>query len=115
MSKYKWPDEVPILSARNLCRHVLANGKGQRCLLGHCETAKLSTAESWIGFMVFPKVRLALLRAARQLGLEGAQHQVAAFNDDKRNTKTQLARVWNLAMANLGYVVGNPEAKAVKK
>ncbi len=35
----------------------------------------------------------------------------AFFNDRKWRRKSDIAKVWNRAMAELGYVVNNPEAK----
>jgi hypothetical protein len=38
-------------------------------------------------------------------------HDITSFNDHPKVTKTLIAKVWNRAMALLGYTEGNPEAK----
>ena len=94
-----WPNKVPMLTYRDMCRDVMNGQSDTHCLMGWAQ-------------VVFPteEMRCRAL-AAMQVG-PGA---VSQFNDDRTNSQTKLARTWNRAMARLGYVVGNPEAKNVKR
>lgn len=54
--------------------------------------------------------------AATEIGaVDSMPHLHAHMNDNKINSLALLARVWNLAGAMAGYVVGNPEAKTLRK
>lgn len=93
-----WPSEVPVLTARDICRTTFYDLCGRRCLLG------------WIGeTFTISRQRCAIAAVRRAMETDSAD--IAYFNDDVGNTKTEIARVWNRAMAKLDYVVGNPEAK----
>jgi hypothetical protein len=90
MSKPKWPTEVPVLTARDVPPGTLF------CL----------AADVFHDPATLPEVENALVDAA------------LASKDFRGNvrvgTKTTVARVWNLAMADLGYTEGNPEAPKAK-
>lgn len=96
------PDEVPVLTSHHFCRGRFNGPNETHCL------------EGWI-IQVFGSRYLIPGETARnaienQVGSSGLW-SIHKFNDDRRNSKRRLAQVWNRAMASLGYVVGNPEAK----
>lgn len=94
-----WPKEVPILEAKNMHKGSYNGPNGTHCLLG------------W-SYEVFPINEKVSNRVVRAIFRTARIHEsdIADFNDDKKRPKTELAAVWNKAMARLGYVVGNPEA-----
>lgn len=97
----KWPDEVPVLSSRHMTRGYVAGDR--RCLI------------AWTGDVfdctTFGRVDVALESACRDSGV--ALH--AATGCGREVSLALMARIWNRAMAKLGYVVNNPEAKYLKK
>ena len=109
----KWPDEVPVLVAGDIHKGWF-NGPGDtHCLAGWwreiCDEPSDSYSPS--------DVDEAIVEAARELGAREADYKwgqsVSYINDG--NPKPLVARIWNRAMAKLGYVVNNPEAKYLKK
>ena len=89
-----WPKEVPILTCNNMHKGGLNGPRKTHCLIGWCHE-------------VFPGSRVHRVICTLE---DVIQHpSIASFNDDSQRPKTELARVWNKAMAKLGYVVGNPE------
>lgn len=98
--KLRWPKEVPILTARNMHKGSFSHQSRDDC---HC----LFTWSMNV-FPVASSVRQMIRKTIRR-------KSIVSFNDDPRNSKSTLARVWNRAMAKLGYVVGNPEAKRKRK
>jgi hypothetical protein len=103
MSKHpQWPAEVPVLTAKDIHRGDLDGPRGTHCLLGwgletfHDESARHEA------------------RRAMKQHIETVYSSVGVFNDDADNPKTEIARVWNRAMADLGYTEGNPEAPKAK-
>lgn len=80
-----WPTQVPILNASDICRDEYDRGE-QHCLLGWAS----KIFHNWEFNQVF-----------------GALWEVAGspseFNDDRQNTKTEIAAAWNLVMRQLGY------------
>lgn len=101
----KWPDEVTMVEADDICRHVYRRGL-TRCSLGWCDVALVGNA-------LDPDLRVPLkwrdeyMRQARLLGAVG--NTVVTINDDIRNPLGLIARIINRAWAALGYVVNNPE------
>ena len=115
----KWPDEVPVLEASDLCI-VEYDGKGCGCLLKHAtETFCPISKGGW------ERLDEAMLAAHNTLGTGTPSRNdgdwITTFADKGLISRETAARVWNLAMAKLGYVVGNPECdrrgrlKPVKK
>lgn len=98
----RWPVEVPVLGPEDICRGALSRSNGTHCLLGwKCK--------------VFGYVGNVQRKVVDEIfEVSGRPPSIPFFNDDRRNSKDELAKVWNQAMANLGYTVGNPE-KARKK
>jgi len=91
----KWPTEVPVLTARDICRGKFANTKGRRCLSGWCR-------EVFSGSTLYHAAETSLRAETNK--------PITWYNDDARNSKAAIARAWNRAMARLGYVIDNPEA-----
>ena len=101
MPTSKWPKTVPILEADDICRQYLHGDNGRHCLAG------------W-KLVVFGDARDQVYERLYEEAGVGAMNWIGLtrFNDTK--PKAEVARVWNRAMARLGYVVGNPEAKHIK-
>lgn len=108
-TKAVWPEEVPILEAKDFCRGAFDGPNGTHCLLGHC-----MQITEWRRYELNAEFRNAIMSAARDLK---AARVTCIFdiNDAKENSTALLARIWNLAMAKLGYVVNNPEARRTSK
>jgi hypothetical protein len=102
MSKPKWPAEVPVLTARDIHRGALDGPNQTHCLIGWC-------SQSFDDFDVWDTARE---KIAGRIG--DGRAWISDFNDDPATTKAEIARVWNLAMADLGYTEGNPEAPKAK-
>lgn len=113
----KWPEEMPVLSGRDLHRGSLDGPRGTHCLIGWQINA--FDSPSILNVTKEEKRFLdAVEYAAIQLGAEfGDPHSddIAGFNDNPKNSKALLARIFNRASAICGYVVNNPEAKYLKK
>lgn len=107
MSKTIWPTEVPVLSAEDICRDEYDSGS-KHCLCGW----------RWEVFGVsgnVPSLKVFHTVKAEIKAETGFARGEEGFNDDQSVSLRTIARVWNRAMARLGYVVGNPEAKNVRK
>jgi hypothetical protein len=97
-----YPVEVPILSARDICRGSEDGPRGTHCLIGWSKTVfGCDNDEEYV-----------CKRTIREVI---GRNSIALFNDDPSNTKQRIATVWNLVMRDLGYVVGNPEAAKKRK
>jgi hypothetical protein len=100
VSKIKWPKSVPI--SPEIGDMLLKYDDGSPCcLLGHA-------------FDVFPGgVSGSRLLAVREIGLVAVGIMRAEYSDvaewNDTHTPEERQRVWNQAMANLGYTEGNPE------
>lgn len=101
-----WPKTVPILEADDICREQLNGPGGTHCLMGWINVQFNGLREQSAGEVC---VQFEVDRAVGESGKVG----FVAFNDWRGNSLDAVARVWNRAMAKLGYVVGNPEAKNV--
>lgn len=109
MSEMKWPEDVPILEADDFIRGQLFAGQ-RACSVGWA-IKTFSPMDYDIDRNVYSK----LTETAKEMDAEfSSGYGVYSFNDDPRNSKQLLARIWNRAMAKLGYVVGNPEAKCLR-
>ena len=95
-----WPEKAPILEASDFCRGTFHTGT-RSCLMGH--------VQNFVGWQddKYHKVNDAIVSVLRKRGWRG--DFVADFSDNKRNSLSLLAKVWNKAMARLGYTDGNPE------
>ena len=100
MTKRKWPEEVPILTAQDIHKGSLHSRDGCRhCLLG------------WLieAFPIYTLDEAVVRRRAQEtVETEIGTAFIAKHNDSRSVSKEQLAREWNAAMARLGYTVGNP-------
>jgi len=93
MSAPKWPESVPVLTAKDIHRGSMHSPDGGRhCLMGH---AVLHFKDWRAREDVWPELIAAV-------GKRGGLY-VADFNDDPANTKTAIANVWNETMRSLGY------------
>ena len=102
MSRRRWPKEVPILTGDDIVRRKMSSCDGERhCLLGwKCTVFDLASHGH----------DATMRKAQDALDSAAGTCFIAQFNDSTRNSKDEIAAVWNRAMAKLGYVVGNPEA-----
>lgn len=115
--KEQWPKTVPILGAGNIHKGALSDGKGRYCMVGWLDEV--------FGVHGFYDCDDLLQITDRKKRAEGAVMEslsevsrsvnIVTFNDNPRVKKSKIAKVWNRAMALLGYVVGNPEAKWLEK
>ena len=111
----RWPKSVPILEASDINRGGYNGPDGTHCLFGWVVSV----------FDIDP-MDLATFDDRRPEGLLGRalydaclklspKHMPKGYyvfsykNDNRRNTKADIARAWNRAMAELGYTEGNPE------
>lgn len=133
MSRFPWPKEVPVLTASDFVRDAISNNDyTKHCLSGWCRTViradldnlcSLSQTERNNMLDLERKVNEELTQTAIQMKAAynvkwcpTLKHACPAdFNDCRKNTFTTLARIWNRTMAKLGYRVGNPEARYVRK
>lgn len=105
----KWPESVPVLGEGNMCIGPFKKGECG-CLAFWCKETFGESAKDDI-----PKVSDALVKAHKALGsgVEIFPSAVEPYSthhiDEDRTTRGMVARVWNRAMAYLGYRVGNPE------
>ncbi len=106
-----FPKTVPILETKDMCKGRYNDGN-KCCLVGHSNKFVLENRK---------EIQKSLKKVIKEeLGNSfGTDNYLAAnivlFNDNKKNTKPLLARVWNRAMFLLGYTVGNPEKKPLRK
>ena len=106
----KYPKTVPILQASDICKRRHTN-RETHCLLGWMDTVFLTKHDRYVPgrFDIRDKVRTALQRAIIKVA-SPATSSIATFNDDPKTPYKTIAKVWNRAMALLGYTEGNPEA-----
>jgi hypothetical protein len=110
------PKTMPVLTAADICREEFTHGE-KHCLVGWARVAVTGEA-SWAppaSQSAIQKIRKALQEAGQELEAVGAEWGVIQMNDQTKNRKALLARVWNRAIAKLGYVVDNPEAKNLQR
>lgn len=102
-----YPYRVPVLTGKDVCQgkfFARTRSSGPACLLGH-------------GMRVFDTSGMAPVAVCNALlyqirSLVKRADSISRFNDIQA-TPALAARVWNAAMASLGYTEGNPEAKNV--
>lgn len=106
--KTDWPETVPVLEAGDICRG--ASRDGERCCLLQWRVDVFGSVCS-TKCQVPQQASLLIIRAAIELGASGIPHLggIVEINDSPSNDSALLARIWNRAMARLGYVVNNPE------
>jgi hypothetical protein len=115
-----WPDTVPILSARDICKGGFNAGHWPNytyCLTGWAREAQLTVNP--LAYKPSPRVWKALKQSVSEVGLpptvDVVRNYTDLFNVNDRIPKPLAARVWNRAMAILGYTVGNPERKRLPR
>lgn len=115
--KYEFPKTVPVLEAEDFCQAKCKDYVTDKCcLIGHASRTFLRKNNPVTDdYQRLPaQVRKALRNAIEEhighFPLEDESWSVFHFNDSFIRTMDELAKVWNRAMAKLGYVVGNPEA-----
>lgn len=97
----KYPDEVSVLSEQDMCvgpLHEMRDGRDCGCLW------------YWAGRELPTTLRVdaAMQKAHSDLGT-GLWFKTFPYDEARGITRAIVARVWNRAIAYLGYVVGNPE------
>ncbi len=95
-----WPGEVPILSAEDMHKGGF-DGPNDTHSLGGWATLV------FVGGVEMFGVAIAI---ADEAGVRRTYQDINDFNKAPGIRRSTLAKVWNRAMASLGYVVGNPEA-----
>ena len=110
MRKKQWPEKMPVLEGRNCCRGMLNGDNDTHCLYGwFLETTRFywhwGEKNAYVALFTNAIIASAEDVKATSIGLCA----VSSINDDNRNSLAMLARIWNRAIAKLGYVVGNPE------
>ena len=85
----EWPKEVPILTAKDICRRWLKLPTKQevRCLLG------------WT-FDIFGMGQEMII--VEKLLAKRCRKPIDEFNDDPKNSKTKIAQIWNDTMKEMG-------------
>ncbi len=90
----QWPEFVWVLEAEDICKGQLNGPNGTHCLLGWCEETFGDE---------FPEADRKAVCVLYQL----ISDSISIFCST--NPPWKSAKVWNQAMANLGYTEGNPE------
>jgi hypothetical protein len=109
--KTRWPKEVPVLEAGDICKERMDKGE-QHCLLGWtyevfgCDYSGCKIATTQTNAIIGDLEKA----CGGDVCMWGSP--VAAFNDEKYRKKSTIAKVWNKVMAKRGYTEGNPEAKS---
>ena len=86
----KYPETMPLLTAKDICRYELDNGYGQHCLQGWLNEA-----------FGRPQQYVAIPRLGKLTVFLGCDPE--NYNDDKTIPKATIARKWNEFVASLGY------------
>lgn len=120
--KLKWPEEAFLVTAEDMQK--VGNGlskDGPCCLYGYVNvfisgdprpySSKDSTGERAIRMKLKKAIEKAITQLQGTAPLSSGWSTIVTFNDSPDVPLALVARVWNRAMAILGYVVGNPEAK----
>lgn len=118
MSKTKWPDEVPVLEADDICQGPFEESE-RRCTVAWAVDA-FGISGDLLRFDGHAKVIRKLCDSAAELHAAEAddarRHQAAyIYSDCLDNSTALVARIWNRAMCALGYTEGNPEYEAYAK
>ncbi len=110
----KYPEEVPILTARDFCKNILHEGN-KSCLNGWVYDTFLN-GHGYGYRNVCETIRRVCVDKLPDVPDKQKIHytRLDEFNDHPKTTKKALAEIWNLSMARLGYTEGNPEAKKLK-
>lgn len=95
-NKVRYPKEVPILSARDICRGWADGPNGNHCLWGWNKVVFGPSAS--MGTRPYDLLQAAVVRASQSM-----HNDMTDFNDDKVNSKRKIAAVWNEVMVELGY------------
>lgn len=111
MSKAKWPESVPVLTADDLCVKRFSDHKGRHCISGWIRYAKLRAA------VEVEEELLTELRTDLPLVIYNDFGEVDDFNTraglrdnrsspgDTRARLRKIAAAWNRVMRRHGYVV----------
>lgn len=127
MKSRRWPRSVPILEADDICRENMTDGE-KHCLMGWVresfwkENAEVAGRSEYYSIqrnvekILFSEIRKDQGRPCECSSEPGlfdgkVNDELIAFNDSRRTKKERIARIWNLAMAKLGYVKNNPMAR----
>jgi hypothetical protein len=102
MPRNKWPTEVPILTAEDMCKKQLYGPYGTACLVGHARRTFNAYDASIKDRGIFGQVYKALLKTcSKREDAVYTFYEVAVYNDS--HTLAENAKVWNEAIAALGY------------
>ena len=105
----KWPKEVIVVEAEDMCVGKFSDGKGRHC------------ASGWADVIFGPNISgNPKQMAAVHTAFSGAAHYVVPGSsvigaNDRARSDADRARIVNLATALLGYTEGNPEAATARK
>ena len=92
--RYKgWPDKLPILDEKDLCRGRYDSVDGRHCLMGWAivcfDESSFETTEDFL----------------TKLYCHCYGERIAQFNDNRKNSLKQVAKAWNDTIKELGYTV----------
>ena len=100
----KYPEKMRVLTDKDFCRNDYVDGP-KRCLFGHLiETFGGTPNQSPESTIPKRAVRL-LAKTCKETLVDDSDDDPCAHNDNPDNSFKQLAKVWNLFIAKLGYVV----------
>lgn len=119
LDKASWPDKVPVLKAKDICKGAYDKG-AKRDIVGWRNEVflgsldKVSNNKDKILLKITTEIRKAITEACEQLDgrLFDESMQISEFNDADDITPAQVAEVWNKAMTALGY---DAEGNRIKK
>jgi|GEM_PF-3648363 len=134
---HAWPDEVPILEAKHIHRgfyyrqvpdwtvppahpsHILGYAPDENCCCLSGWARKVFTGDPSVAVNIGHPFRQDYDCLMEQLWrnshecfgwrMWGSSRLLGHVNDEPRNSKEDLARVWNKTMADFGYDVGSLE------
>ena len=96
-----WPEEVKILSSKDLCHKYIGAGE-KACLMGWwVRTFEECTIRE------DGQIGKAMRSAMKEIDPDVFVLTTPDWNDS--HTLAECAKVWNLAMFKLGYTEGNPQ------
>lgn len=132
-SSVKWPKEVPVLRAKDMLEGDYYSPKRTKCCLvghysqvfeRHSNQSRIPHISSVKPGSCYAYFIQAITKAGRSIvGKRETAYSPILWNDvecknfaEETHQDSNLirARVWNLAMALLGYTEGNPEAELVQ-
>lgn len=114
VNKARFPEFVPILSAKDFVKHSSVRGEKQCLLIRTCDVFGEYFSAKQIAIRIMHEVITSEIILHPRLKDVPRETSIIVFNDSDLTKEHDLARVWNRTMAAMGYTEGNPEAKNIK-